>query len=257
LESKTPMTFRLHRNRQTMPPSSGFQLDTGNNECPCHLLALAIGEFDGLGAQSRFRGRLEAHQVFQPGSAAGWEGKLTGRILHIELDDLISGRFPHKLSGLADLSIEEARFGNGRLEKAKGLLTAGPGVVSRSLLEASMQYLELVPGVDLGPLAEQVRYQQLAAAISLDETGLRVEGRCTSNEPGTLLVDEQRSVLRNPKAQPQPAAGLAAALAPADAYRVPLAGPAQDLSQRLPLPTPQKSSTADRRPPRAHLRLHE
>jgi hypothetical protein len=256
-ESAPPMTFRLDRNRQTMPPSNGFRLDTAGSDLPCSLLALGLSEFDGLGEASRFCGRIEANQHFQHGISAGWEGTLSGRILKVDLDALISERFPHKLSGSADLTIEQAYFRNGRVESAKGLLSAGPGVIGRSLVEAAAQHLGLAPDANMAPLPDQVRYRLMAAAVRLDESGLCIEGRCGNAGTGAVLADDQRCLLGQPKTQPQPAAALAAMLSPADAYRIPQSGPAQDLARRLPQSPPQRPSTAERSVPRANLRLHE
>ncbi len=250
-----PATLRVVRNRQTSPPTSGFDLETGAATLPCGLLAAAWPPAGGLGPQCRFRGSFSATEDTQ-----GWTGQLVGRLLDIELNELVGGRFAHKLSGRGDLAIERLRFHSGRIEQAAGVLTAGPGLVSRSLIKAAGDCLGLVPDGEIKTLGSSVPYEQLATAFALDEHGLAVRGQCGDPAPGAMLRDRTGALLLEPQKASQPVVNLVRMLVPDQPLQVPLAPEIEHLAHVLPVPLPQVSPSSDGSPPlpqARRLRLHK
>jgi len=240
--------IRVARNRQTWPPQTGFELYTGGAEIPCGTLAIGMPLLEPLGPGSRFRGYVWASQT-----AGGWEGQLTGQLIDVPLGNLISDHFPHKLSGNAKIDIRSARFAAGRLQQASGAISAGPGVVSRSLIEALVERLKLTPAVETGTLRELVSYEQLAAAFEIDTSGLKLAGRCRS--PGAILVDRYRPLLLNPASQPQPVVALLQTLVPANEVQVPATDQTDWLMRHLPVPPAVLREGGARQLPTARLRL--
>ena len=227
-DSPAPVRFRVARDRRTQPPLTRFDLDTGAAAIPCWLLAMGLPSFDGLGAESRFSGALWAALPPQ-----GWEGGLQGRFHRLDLDRLVSDRFPHKLSGPAEVTIRQAEFHQGRLAKLDGSINAGPGVVSRSLIDDSAQFLRLAAATDPGMVVPELPYQQLAASFQLDRRGLQIHGLCPPDGSRVILTGPYRWIVGEPEVQPQPLAGLLQTLIPVQHIRVP-AG-ADWLFERLPM----------------------
>jgi hypothetical protein len=246
-ESAAPVRLRVGRDRRTQPPLTRFDLNTGPSAMPCWLLATGLPSFEGLGAESRFSGLLWAALPPQ-----GWEGGLKGRFSRLDLDRLVTNRFPHKLSGLAEVAIRQAEFHQGRLTKLDGSINAGPGVVSRSLVDDSAQFLRLVAAGEKGdsphlperpegcfaqmgtvPFSLELPYQLLAASFLLDHRGLQLHGLCEPEGSRVILTGPYRWIVSEPAVQPQPLAGLLQTLIPVQHIRVP-AG-ADWLLNRLPM----------------------
>lgn len=229
--SPDPVRVRIVRNRQIAPPASGFELDTGGNELPCPMLAIGLAELNSLGPASRFAGYVWANQA-----STGWEGEMTGKWLGIDLDGLVSGRFPHKFSGAANVAIRVARFRQGRLEEAAGELTAGPGVIGRSLVDAAATHLRLTGLPQQTSARDVLPYDRLAMGFSIDARGLLLQGRCTDVESGTVLAIGGSRLLGEPAAQPQPVVALIRTLVPASDIQVPATPQTDWLTRHLPVP---------------------
>ena len=174
IDMPEPVKIRAVRNRQTSPPSSGFELSTGDGCLPCDLLAAGLPELGGLVAMPV--SRLYQGQSRTPALRRAIIGraKLSGQLLGVDLDRLVSDHFPHKLSGAADVTINTARFLHGRLEQASGTIIAGPGVVSRSLLLSAARHLPFTTGrgIDLDLLADLVPYDRIALDLFNGRQGL-------------------------------------------------------------------------------------
>jgi hypothetical protein len=229
LTAAAPVRARLVRNRQLRPPADRIELDTAGTPLPCPLLALAIPEAAMLGPTSRFAGSIASHQT-----AGGWEGEISGQCLGIDLDRLVSDHCPHRLTGLADMTIRRARFRSGRLEETTVLLTSGPGVIGRGLLEAAAAQLRLIGAFPQAPAGELLPYDQLSVAITLDARGLWLRGLCQNAEAGTILRAGQARLLGEPQSQPQPLLAVGWGLMPAGGDRPPTPNRAGGLARRVP-----------------------
>jgi hypothetical protein len=232
-ETAEPVRIRIGRDRGKKPPCTGLEFYTGGGAMPCSLLALGLPGLDRLGPQSRFRGRIWMNETPE-----GQTCDLTGQFAEIDLERLLGDRFPHTLGGTAQLTVEQARLQEGRLQQAAGSLTAGPGAVSRSLLDSAIQSLGLAQGVEPPGTGDLVAYEQLAVAFQLDGAGLRLRGVCPVPGPGTVMVGPSSRLLAEPDArwQPLPVASLVRTLVPPNRADVPAARQADWLWRVLPPP---------------------
>jgi hypothetical protein len=254
VEMPNPARVRLLRNRQTVPPASAFELDTGGGPLPCGLLALGLPELKSLGPRSRLRGYIWANENCR-GRAAGWDGEVTGQLFDLDLERLVSEQFPHKLSGTAQLTIHSAHFRQGRLEDVNCTLSAGPGVISRSLMDAAVARLSLQRGVPPSRPGELVPYQQLMLALVLDAEGVRLQGRSLAGGQGTILADAGGRLLGEPALQRQPVAALLQTLVPQSEVQVPATRQSDWLMRHLPLPRVVPPPGTEMALPHAQLRL--
>lgn len=246
IETPEPIRIRLVRNRQTTPPTTGFELDTGGGAVPCGLLAVGLTALEQLGPKSRLRGYIWASQASDGRRPANWDGELAGEVFDVDLDHLVTAHFPHKLSGTAQVTVQSARFRGARLEEAGGTLVAGPGAISRSLIDAAVGQLGLVRGAVQPASGDLVPYDQLAMAFWIDSRGLQLQGRCSASVPGPILVGRQGALLGHAALQPQPVAALLRTLVPASRHQVPATRQTGWLMGHLPVP--QIESPADGQP---------
>jgi hypothetical protein len=262
IDTPQPIRIRIVRNRQITPPATGFELDTGGGAVPCGLLAIGLPLLERLGPRSRLRGYIWANQKGGKGTSAGWEGEFAGQVYDVDLDDLVTGHFPHKLGGTAQVTIQSARFRRQRLEEASGTLVAGPGVISRSLIDAAVEQLGLVLGAEPQTPGELVPYEQLAVGFLIDARGLQLQGGCSEAghrseavAAGTILADRQGRLLGEPVVQPQPLVALVRTLVPASRHQVPATRQTDWLIGHLPVPQVVPPAGARPAVPQARLRL--
>jgi len=147
-----PIRIRVVRDRQASPPTSGFELDTGGGELSCNVLAMGLSELKPLGPRCRFRGRIWANETPE-----GWTGEVTGQLVELNLGNLVTDHFSHRLSGVGEATIPLARFRRGRLEEGSARIEVGPGTIDRALLAAAMGRLGLVQGTEPFPTANASR----------------------------------------------------------------------------------------------------
>ncbi len=230
-EMPEPATLRVLRNRQTTPATAGLEIQTGGATLAGGLLAAAWPPVARLGAHCRFRGSLKARE-----NAHGWDGELAGQLLGVDLSELVSVQFPHRLSGRAELLIEQLRFHSGRIEQATGTLTAGPGLIGRSLLKSASETIGLVPAGEIKTLGPSVPYEQLAWAFAVDEHGLSIRGQCGEPAAGAVLRDRSEALMLEPQRASQPVANVVRMLVPYNEVQVPYARGVNDLLDFLPAP---------------------
>jgi hypothetical protein len=255
IDMQEPVKIRAVRNRQTSPPASGFELSTGDGCLPCDLLAAGLPELGTLGSRCRFRGYIWANQDSGSQTSDNWSGEVTGQLLGVDLDRLVTDHFPHKLSGAADVTIQTARFSHGRLEQATGTVMAGPGVVSRSLLQAAVKHLQFTSGADLDLLGDQVPYDRMALDLFLDGGGLRIAGQCSSANSGIVMTDHRLCLLAAPDTRSRPVAAFIQTLVPESMVQVPATDQTDWLVAHLPLPPAVAPQTREATAPSANLRL--
>ena len=202
----TPMHVVLVRNRQTTPPLSAVTLQTGGEAIPCSLLAALVPDLPVVGTQSRFGGQIDLVE-----GSDGWHTEVRGEFSGFDLNELGREGIPHLLGGPARLELH-ARFHQGRMEEAAGTLAAGRGMLGRSLIASATQYLALPPiaprVAQIQPSRELVPYDELVIAFLINAQGLRIEGRCPSSPPGTILADQYGPLLSQPAVQPLPLAAF-------------------------------------------------
>ena len=216
-ETGDPVKIRLGRNRQIEPAADWFEINTGGGALPCELLGLALAPMRSLGANTQFHGYLCAMLVVE-----GWEGKIIdGQFSDVELDRLVTDRFARQLSGPAHVVIEQAWFRGGRVESIRGIVSAGSGEVSRSLLEAAAAELGLGAGPPQAGPDTIIPYGELAFRFTVDGSGLTLDGLCRTL-PGAVMCDARGQMLGSLH-RPRPFAALVRTLAPRTAERFPLA----------------------------------
>ncbi len=167
--------FRVVRNRTEPVPATRIELQTAGALLPFELLWPGGDGARRLGTRCRFRGAVWAELT--PG---GWQGELTGELVDVDLDRLVSEHFPHKLSGQASIVVRQARFRRGRLVQADGSFSAPEGgVISRSLIDAAADSLRLsCEGPEDARADGLVRYRQLAFGFQIESEGLTLVGQC-------------------------------------------------------------------------------
>ena len=92
------------------------------------------------GWAARFLGQMAIDQL-----ARGTKVELSGRLMGVQLEPLVRPLAPHRLSGLANVNIDQATIVDGRIVSAAGNLAAGPGAISRSLVESAETALGMKP----------------------------------------------------------------------------------------------------------------
>jgi len=233
-----PAWLYLGRYREQATPASVFGLETEGSDLPCTVLSLAADGLRTLGTRSRFRGRIDGRQT-----AEGWETVVRGQFDEVELGSLVTDHFPsYQFNGNAQLRVDQAILVDRRLQNATGKLTAGPGNVNASLVDAAIRRLGLTGSAGLGGADRVIRFEWLKAAFSLDAEGLRVVGLGDEGSQGTILMGNQGPILGEPRVQPLPIMAVVEALAPAASSQASAqsqgsAGPqAEWLLRRMPLP---------------------
>lgn len=248
-DTPEPAHIRIARDRQTSPPVTKLELYTGDGELPCNVLAMGLAELKPLGSRCRFRGRIWVNQTSE-----GWEGDVTGLFAELDLGSLVSDRFPHKLTGVGEATVQ-ARFLAGRLEEGSAIVEARRGVIDRSLIVAAVERLGLAPSVRRLPAEGRVPYEELAFSATLDAEGLRICGRCATSEPGTVLSDSRGVLLSQPQQQPVPAVALVRTLVPQSVVQVPATRQTNWLLDHLPIPDVIPPAANDGFLPSARVRV--
>lgn len=231
VETPEPIRLRIARNHQIEPPSTGVGLHTGGGALPCSLLALGVPELETLGPQSRFRGYLWVNETPE-----GCDGELTGEFIGVDIEGLVARYSPHTLRGTAQLTVRLARFQRGRLWEATGSVSAGPGFVSRSLLDAAADRLGMTRGLEASASDDLISYEQLGLSFLIDSRGLELRGACGPTGSAAILVARYGVLLREPEPtrQPIPVTAWMQALAPTAEAHVPATRETRWLLSRLP-----------------------
>lgn len=220
---------------------------TGSASVACRALAALWPPVVRLGAACEFRGDWSW-------SSAGLDRQLAlrGELTAVDLDALVSEQFPHRLSGTAHVQIQQATVRQGRLSELRGIITAGEGMLSASLLAAAVEHLKLASTRSLieSPPAAAIPFQRLHVDFHLDGAHLTLRGSADPSQSGVLLTSEGRSLLAAPADHRVPAVALVRMLVPEADYQVPATRQTAILVRLLPVPdAPAGPSVAGRHTP--------
>jgi hypothetical protein len=239
---------QLHSNDEARTKMSW---QTGGAALP---LAAWAGRFPALvhlGPRAEFRGEATIDL-----DANTWSANLSGELLHVDLDRLVSDQFPHKLSGEARIALERAEVRNGQMVWTIGRIDAGPGVIGGSLMEAARQHWQWSASAGTGqsenPSAALGRYTRLGAQFELNGKTLQLAGACPSAVQDTILIGQDDAHWQTPGENAYASISLIRVLAGSSDSQVPATTAARQLIRVLPLPDALKNvDPAD--PPRGHL----
>jgi len=234
-DASGPIRVRIVRGRGDSQTTVGFELDTGGAMVPCRALAWGWPALESLGPRSTFSGLVRASRPITGTTHGDWDGEIRGVLSAADLGRLVSERFPHQLTGIAEVTIDRARFRRGRLEEAAGTLSVGPGEMSRSLWESAVTSLQLQPPTPPVTSGDPIPFAQLALSYAIDSQGLKLQGRCPAAGPGTILIDRYGRFLGEP-AGPLPVAALVQTLVPPGEVRVAATRQTDRLMRYLPVP---------------------
>jgi hypothetical protein len=225
--AREPAHLRLIRNRQIDPPTTAWELHTGDTPLPCSLATPWIEAAARLGAGSTFQGKLWAEQ-----GQDDWTAELSGTFRHLQLERLVTSQFPHKLSGEGELKLKRMNVRRGRIIDLNGDLRARDGVVSRSLLTAARDELRLTLRDPMDD-ASLFRYKQLEVGFTLDNAGMVLVG--SADPAAGMLCDEQGALLSGGGDVLSPLA-LLRMLVPQHHVHVPATQETASLVRMFPLP---------------------
>jgi hypothetical protein len=231
-----PVKMRIVRNRQVSPPANGFEMDTGHSAVPCRLLATGLREVDSLGPNCCFSGYFSSFST-----PNGWSGELNGQLTGVDLGQLTRDSALATLTGTADITIQKARFRDGRIDDLAGRIVAGRGTMDSGMLAALVKYLRLTPSVQLPASSESLAFDRMGLDFWIDNRGISIAGRCAPL-PGAVAVAGDRAILTEPASQPQPVAALIQALVPANEVPIPATRQTGRLARLLPIPDAGKTN---------------
>jgi hypothetical protein len=221
-------------------------LATGSTPLPCSLVASIWPIVAQVGKVCEFRGTIGASVENDR-----WRAQLRGQLSRIDLNLLVSRHFQHKLTGLADADLQLATIENGRIEAASGKLSAGPGLIGRSLIDSAETSLQ----TPIAPEATKIEtrtlpYTRLHAAFQISPAGLALRG-AIPEMPGVLVANERTPLVLEPVAPLQSVLNLVRALVPVSELQVPATRESDYLTRALPIPSVAPAEGLDEPVPNA------
>ncbi len=246
MDTTEPIRVKIVRTLKNSQPTTTVEFHAAGADIPADMLAAALGVANHLGTRAKFNG-----SVWFMETTEGIDGEMSGQFTDIDLQQLVTEQFPHRLSGSAAITIQQARFSRGRLEEASGTLTAGPGVISRSLLAAAVVHLHLTRGPAPEPSGTLFPYEELALKFVINSAGIALRGQCQGSV-GTILQSHDGVLLAEAAGPSGPVVALLRMLVPESEVQVPATRESDWLAARLPLP--QVMPPPDQ-PPQGRLRL--
>lgn len=135
--AEQPSRLSIVRHRETPAISTTYRWETASGPFPLRLLSASHPSLARLGPRAQFDGVLEfSHSAAD--ALAPADGKIEGRLLQVDLAELVTRNFPHHIArGEATIDFAEVRWRDGRLQHYEGVITSDSGSVSRSLLDAA------------------------------------------------------------------------------------------------------------------------
>ncbi|MFO0868695.1 MAG: hypothetical protein U0935_07060 [Pirellulales bacterium] len=250
---RQPAQVTITRLRHTDPPTTAWACDTGPQALPASLLAIAWSELGQLGDDCHVSG----HWLWRE-ETRGWSGEAQGRLTQVDLNRVVTDRFPHKLSGIADIVISRLRWEQNRLVDAAGSITSEGGVVSQSLMLAASQENALQWAVPERVTASRQtlwKYRQLGLGFELTAQGVQLTGQCATDNSGVILADVEGPLASEGREPWLPPVTLVRWLAPRSEIQVPASASTAGLLRWLPLPPLVSPEATIARPPYSPLKL--
>lgn len=229
-ESPEPARVQVVRHRQGSAAGYQVELDTRGAALPCRLLAHAWPAFAPCGEDATFRGCVWT------ASGDTSAADLAGELAAVDLGRLAALYSGYRFSGRANVVVRSGRIRAGRLEEGVFTLSAGPGLISRDLMEMLVSRLKTPRAAEPVHPGDLVSFEQLAFHAAIDRGGLRLHGCCAGPVDGAVLCDHRGPLLLEPLLQPQPLAAVVQVLAPGEEAPLPMSRRAQGLARLLPLP---------------------
>jgi hypothetical protein len=249
LEMPTPAALSIERNRQTVPPSTRWQLTSGT-PIPCALFTDYLPGAVRLGPRCSFQGQLATTS-----HRGHWSAELNGQFTQVDLASA-SEPFPHRTSGQATLALRGARIQNGVLQHAAGNLSSPGGTINTSLLQSLREHLNLDVGVAaIDSPDTNIPYSELSFEFQLGSESIALAGQCAGDEPGVFMTSAAGRLLAGEPGKPYPFVALIRALSPASDWLVPATAESRGLLSVMEPPArkPRQGTMAER--PRARVRL--
>jgi len=234
VQEAEPARLMVSRNRLVSPPATRWTLRTGSAAFPCSVLADRVDVLASLGEEATFQGSVEMTYTDDD-----WAGEIAGRFQHVDLDRMVTDRYDHKLSGMADIVFRRATFAGGKLVDATGDVTCEGGVVSWSLLDQARESLGLladarIRSIDVDSLWP---YRQLKFGFSISVEGIDIIGRCDSTAEGVVMADDEGPLLADDPQRVAQVVALVRTLASENGEQVPATPEAYQLLHVLPIPS--------------------
>ncbi len=225
-----PCEIVLTRRQHAGTLIHSIEFSTGSTPLPAALIVSIWPGVAQLGKSCTFNGRASAIE-----QAGTWRTELRGDLADIDLDSLVRP-FPHKLTGLAAARLDRVTISGGRLESAAGNFTAGPGVISRSLVQSAETHLHVCASDEaiLGP-SNWLPYEQLCAGFEMGPGGMTLRGAVPGTKGG-LLVDKHFVLVEEAPVLSQPVVDLVRTLVPNSDVHVPATRETAVLATWLPMP---------------------
>jgi hypothetical protein len=230
-DKNRPGVFAVARNQERAASQIVWDLATGAGELPCALGNALVPGLARLGNDCQFAGAI---QVTQSGTET--TGTLTGTLHRVDLDALVTEQFPHRLSGLADVHVEQAVLTAGRLASVRGNLRATMGSLSESLLAAAEEHLELQPTRRDGGTGAIIPFDELGLRFQLDGNRLQLAGIADRINENVAARDAAGPLATVPPNHSTPAVNLLRTLLPDNQYQVPATRQTELLVGLLPVP---------------------
>jgi len=225
-----PVELTIIGRRGRGASSRKVSLATGAAALPCSLAVSTWPEAERLGA-ARFLGQMAIDQL-----ARGTKVELSGRLMGVQLEPLVRPLAPHRLSGVANVNIDQATIVDGRIVSAAGNLAAGPGAISRSLVESAETALGMKPASEATRTATgTMAYDRLGLAFVLEGTSVAVGGMAGRGH-GAVLTHGGQVLVRESDSPRRDVVALVRLLAPPATQRqMPVARQTDWLARVLPL----------------------
>ncbi len=224
-------------------------VDTQGNWLPTRLAATWMPSVARLGKDCEFSGIM--HLVL---SSNTWHvEQLEGTWRNLDLYQWITEQFPHHLlTGLARLQLQNARWSEGRVEQCDGRFEVDKGIISRSLLLALEQQLDV--RVDPKALQEdRLEFERLVTNFHLSHSRLTL--RIPADEKAAIYQKNNIPVAWC-KDRSVPAVNLIRVLVPDSIHQVPATRQTALLTRIFPIPD-LATEKKDLRPSPPALRLSD